>query len=512
MSGRCDEVRLELEAHLRGKLGGHEAKAVADHLESCGGCRAVAARVGPVVKLLEAQPAPPFDPDALAARVIARSRGRSMPWPAIGLTLAVVAGAVFVLRSKGEAPASGHASPQETDVGAAPRVSPPPKEPRIQPEPEATPEAESLPETAAEEPEPVPETEAEPEAAEPEAEPETAPVDSVAPVSPPAPDTPPEVITSQRSDPPVPTEQVSWRVGRLLGSAKRVRVDGTREALASAALLEPGERLEVERGAVEVWGDRPRSLEGLALASHRLALGPRTRAVFAAEGPHLESGACWVESQGTLLADVGGGRSISLRDADVSLQVERAGVVVVQPWAGEARLWRANVAISLEVGRCVALDPAGLAKARKPAREPPAWRRLAPRVALFEASCRDLVPRQWTGLVGNPGPEGLASVKASDTQCITLARGGEGLFKAEPGARLRFSVRLRGPGKVEVRLTDVRARRNAGAAIDGLRVDRWTEVELALSDLTDAPADGVLLDYLVVFGPPLEVRDVVVAR
>lgn len=556
---RCESVRLELEAHLRGALSGAAEATVREHLEGCAECRRAARRIAPLVRELASDPAgfdpQPFDPDALADRVLARaasgagrrpsgatrrpraapgSPGRGGLWlPAVGLVAVVgVGGLVWHLRA--ETPPTTNAtessappSPTPT-VERPPEVRPAPPAPPVEPPPSEPPPIDPAPAPVAPvEGEPIPVAPDEPEdpdgpvvaegptPVEPAPRPDT-------PTPPPAPRNP---APSDHATPQPAAERLTCRLLRTRGGG-RVSGGGANGLEAQPGLVMPtGTTLSVERGALELavlTGDG--ELTGGQAAGTRLVLPRGARLTVEAEGLRLDSGDCWAESVGELALRIGETR-LQLRDADAQLHAGKRDLSA-QVWGGEVRLSGLQPQILVAAGQRVDLDAQGRGAPRRGRGDPPAWRAPGPDPAglLFQESCRALAQRAWQGLVGTPGPESLTATVRSELGGVYVAclGKGEGLTRFAPGARVRFTYRLTEDVPLAFSVTDLRRHRNLTTTVAHPRVGLWTTVELDLQRLAADQGDplepGDALDFLAAQAgtpghtAPLELRDLTIER
>ncbi|MGH9735368.1 MAG: zf-HC2 domain-containing protein [Candidatus Acidiferrales bacterium] len=126
-SGACSEYEARLEDYLAGHLVGAEAKAVADHLGQCGGCRAAFEEAATTARLLRVMEPTP-DPGTGFARItmarisqqLATEQGKGFwqPFVALAWRFAATVAVVLALGLSYEA-ARAHWAPAETTVAQA---------------------------------------------------------------------------------------------------------------------------------------------------------------------------------------------------------------------------------------------------------------------------------------------------------------------------------------------------------------------------------------------------------
>ena len=525
---RCEQVRLELEAHLRGRLDPDVDAHVRAHLSGCQACSRAAARLAPLVDALEETrraSEQAFDPQALASRVLARSRAADPAPPRRGPgSGAALLGAGFVLlgatalvllraSTTRPAPPPGPTAPPTRALPAPPRdATPPPGAPHAPappdepapPEQPAQPEQPALPQPQPAAPQPAatdPPLEAPvPDAPSPgsgESVPEEEPpvvAQGPDPASPPVAPPPPDAPVAPAA------ARLACRVSRARGAGQISQGAGD-EAARPGDPLPPGATLSVERGALELTlVAAADELERGLTAGSRLVLPRGARVRLEPAGLRLLAGECWIEAAGALSLQAGQAE-VRLQDADLHLRAGRRDLQA-QVWAGRARLLVAAAEVELVAAQEVALDPQGRGAPRRARGSPPAWRAPGPDPArvLFHEPCRGLVARAWGGLVGAPGPEAIeaaARAELGGVRVACLGKGG-GLARFVPGARARFSYRVAEAVPLAFSVTDLRRQRNLTATLAAPRVGVWTTVELDLERL--AHASGAALEP----GDPLD--------
>lgn len=572
----CEAVRAELEEHLRGRLEPLVDRGVRAHLAECPGCRERAARLRPLLAGLEAWAAegaggdePAFDPDALAERVLGldarRGTGRtsrSGPRPArrarrevsgnalgLGVALLLLGGAGLVVwrREQATHEPPPPAPPRPPQASPSPPAPAPPVEAPVESPPVESPPAESPPRAAElhpAEPAPSPEDgtpgpaepalEAVPAPEEPAVTAQAPPARPPAPAEPPLAPSPAPPAAPDVAPGPAAGPRLVCLVGRGHGAGRVLGTGGGETAAEAGALLAPGDVLAVQRGTL-VLCVRPPELELPASlsAGTRLVLPRGARLRVDEQGLRLEAGECWAQVAGrlTLAAGPAGGPSgpgsLLLQDGDAHLAVGKREVQA-QAWGGQVRFLAASGEVALEPGQRLEVDAEGRAGAPRRVRgEPPPWRLDPPDPAkvLFQEDCRGQGPRALLGLVGVPGPDGLAGApraEVSGSRVVCLGRG-PGLLRFAPGARWRVAYRVAEAVPLTFQVSDLKRMRNLNAVLPHPRVGLWTEVEVDLERLAAAAPGGPLeagdaLDFFTVeAGIPgqtaeLSIRDVVVER
>lgn len=125
-SGACSEYEARLEDYLSGHLSGTDAKAVADHLGLCGGCRAAIDEAATTARLLRLMEPTPDPEPGFARTTMARIRqevaeegkGFWQPFVALAWRFAATVAVVLALGLSYET-AREHWAPAETTVAQA---------------------------------------------------------------------------------------------------------------------------------------------------------------------------------------------------------------------------------------------------------------------------------------------------------------------------------------------------------------------------------------------------------